>query len=441
MRELIPFIPEEEYKSIAKELLGKDVSIIFDGTTRDEEALAMLIRYVHEWEVKMRLVRFQLDRSSVNSDELARIIIEVLHRKLDVLQNNLVAAMRDRAPVNSKALRTVSILYPNMMDIGCISHFLDRVGTKCVTPAVTSFMSLWNAMFTTSMKARRAFKNITGRGMPRYNATRWWRLWECLKVVFEEWKHVPVFLGSEEEFANASRQKLTDIMQQYPTELRLEMAVLMELERFVKVTYTLEGDGDLIFIAYQKLEQLKAFIQVENYATLTAAEQELFPLSPALQYKWYNYGLHRCLQPAFTYFLNTMRTDPTVSQSMALFKAAQLFSPRCIKVSRPTAIDVDWLRVVPFLSSNDVIESLKDELPDYIAKANSTPDVFDDLTDTLPWWKATAQDLPCWAAAVQKMVFVQPSSAAAHQSGFFLCWSPCLWTSSMRPSKIILRQP
>ena len=57
----------------------------------------MLIRYVHEWEVKMRLVRFQLVKSSVNGDELARIIIEVLHRKLDVLQNNLVAAMRDRA--------------------------------------------------------------------------------------------------------------------------------------------------------------------------------------------------------------------------------------------------------------------------------------------------------------------------------------------------------
>ena len=71
-------------------------------------------------------------------------------------------------------------------------------------------------------------------------------------------------------------------MQQYPTELRLEMTVLMELDRFVKATYTLEGDGDLVFITYQKLEQLKAFIQVENYATLTAAMQELFPLSPAL---------------------------------------------------------------------------------------------------------------------------------------------------------------
>ena len=137
-------------------------------------------------------------------------------------------------------------------------------------------------------------------------------------MVFEEWRHAPVFLGSDEEFANASRRTLTDIMKQYPTELRLEMSVLMELERFVKATYTLEGNGDLFFVAYQKLEQLKAFIQVENYATMTAEVQELFPLSPALQYQWYN-------------------------------------SPRYIKISRPTASDVDWLRVVPFLSSNGVI--------------------------------------------------------------------------------------
>ena len=110
-----------------------------------------------------------------------------------------------------------------------------------------------------------------------------------------------------------------------------------------------------------------------------------------------------------------MTTDPIVSQSVALFKAARLFSPRYIKISRPTATDVDWLRVVPFLSWNDVIQSLKDELPDYIGKAYATPDVFDDFIDTLPWWKATVQDLPCWAAAVQKMVLVQPSSAAAER--------------------------
>lgn len=58
----------------------------------------------------MHLVRFQLVKSSVNGDELARILIEVLYRKLDVLQNSLVAAMRDRAPMNCKALQTESIL-------------------------------------------------------------------------------------------------------------------------------------------------------------------------------------------------------------------------------------------------------------------------------------------------------------------------------------------
>ena len=161
------------------------------------------------------------------------------------------------------------------------------------------------------------------------------------------------------------------------------MVELIKLERFVKATYTLEGDGDVVFIAYQKLEQLKALIHVENYATITAAVQELFPLNPVLQYQWFNYGLHQCLQSAFRYFLNIMTTDSTISQSVALFKAAQLFSPRYIKTSRPTSTDVDWLRVVPFLISNDVIQSFKDELPDYIAKANSTTDVLDDLTDTL----------------------------------------------------------
>ena len=112
----------------------------------------------------------------------------MLHRKLGVLQGQLLAALRDRAAVNTCALRTVSVLYLDMLDVGCISHFLDRVRVKCKTPALTPFMSTWNAIFTTSMKARRVWNQISSRGMPRYNSTRWWSLWECLKVVFEEWQ-------------------------------------------------------------------------------------------------------------------------------------------------------------------------------------------------------------------------------------------------------------
>ena len=47
MRQLIPFILEEN-STISKELMGKDVSIIFDGATRDGEVLVLLLRFVDE---------------------------------------------------------------------------------------------------------------------------------------------------------------------------------------------------------------------------------------------------------------------------------------------------------------------------------------------------------------------------------------------------------
>ena len=64
---------------------GKDVAIIF---TRDGEALVVLVRFVESWTIKQRLVRLRLLKSSVNGDDLARIIIEVLHRKINVQENS-----------------------------------------------------------------------------------------------------------------------------------------------------------------------------------------------------------------------------------------------------------------------------------------------------------------------------------------------------------------
>lgn len=103
--------------------------------------------------------------------------------------------------------------------------------------------------------------------MPRYNATRLWSYWECAKVVFEEWRHITTFLESNEEFADTSRQRLSQILMQNAVQLRVEPTSLMELERFFKATYTLEGDGHLIFIAFQKLEDPRSYSrsQFPNY--------------------------------------------------------------------------------------------------------------------------------------------------------------------------------
>ena len=59
MSDLIPFILQEEQTRIKNEIEGKCVSVIFDGTTRLGEALAVVLRFVDEekWVIQQRLVR------------------------------------------------------------------------------------------------------------------------------------------------------------------------------------------------------------------------------------------------------------------------------------------------------------------------------------------------------------------------------------------------
>ena len=76
---------------------------------------------------------------SMCGEEVARQIIIVLSTELGIPSNLLIAAMRDRASVNSVAMRTVSIVYNKVMDVGCFSHTLDHVGEHMKTPVLDEF--------------------------------------------------------------------------------------------------------------------------------------------------------------------------------------------------------------------------------------------------------------------------------------------------------------
>ena len=61
MHDLIPFVANEEQKRIKQEIEGRDVSVVFYGTTRLGEALAVIVRFIDDgWEIVQRLVRVQL---------------------------------------------------------------------------------------------------------------------------------------------------------------------------------------------------------------------------------------------------------------------------------------------------------------------------------------------------------------------------------------------
>ena len=72
MYDLIPFILEQEKDKIQSEIKDKHLSIVFDGTSRLGEVLAIIIRYVDNWEVKQRLVRLEMLTKSITAKELAR---------------------------------------------------------------------------------------------------------------------------------------------------------------------------------------------------------------------------------------------------------------------------------------------------------------------------------------------------------------------------------
>ena len=111
---LIPFVLKEEEATIKNEISGKDLGVIFDGTTRFGEAMVIVVRFVGDcWTLEQRLIRVQLLSKSVTGEELACELIHILSTNYAVGPDRLLAAMKDRASVNGVAMKTLQVVYPN----------------------------------------------------------------------------------------------------------------------------------------------------------------------------------------------------------------------------------------------------------------------------------------------------------------------------------------
>ena len=183
LADYVPVIQGEEKKRIRSEIDGQDVSIIFDGTTRLGEALAVVLRFFSGWKIQQRLVRISLLAKSMMGEEAARELLTVLSTELGIAASHVIAAMRDRASVNNVAMRTVAVMYPSVMDIGCFSRTLDLVGGHFELPTLSKFIKHWEALFKHSPKSRLLWRERTGSAITPYSPTRWWSRWECEKQV------------------------------------------------------------------------------------------------------------------------------------------------------------------------------------------------------------------------------------------------------------------
>lgn len=76
--EIIPFVWHQERDKVKEELRGRNLSVVFDGTTHVEEALAIVVRFVDDFTIKQRLLCLKLLKKSTTGEELARVLISTL---------------------------------------------------------------------------------------------------------------------------------------------------------------------------------------------------------------------------------------------------------------------------------------------------------------------------------------------------------------------------
>ena len=335
LSDLIPFIRSEEESKIRQEISGKPISVIFDGTTRLGEALAIVIRFVSdEWSLEQRLVKLQLLTKSMSGEEIARELINVLSVAYSIDSSRLLACMRDRASTNSVAVRTLQIVYPKLLDVGCFSHTLDRVGEYLNIPILSEFTSTWITMFSHSPKVRLLWKEQTGRAMGSYSATRWWSRWEIMKQLMVQYPEIEMFLKNNPDVAPASHAKLITFFQdkQKNAYLQLELAAIVDWgEHFVKATYNLEGDGPLVFQCYEMVDLLT-----------TAVCQVTLPTQAHPS---------NCIKPGLEYFNRQLETSLKVP--LEAFKSCQTrFYALKAYTMQPSVGDVYNLSCILFIDTD-----------------------------------------------------------------------------------------
>ena len=145
----------KQREDVAGEIAGRNISIIFDGTCHLGEALCIVVRYVKdEFSVKQRLVELKMLQKSLTGEEIARELISTLSVEHHVTPTALLACMSDQPATNNFALRTLKVVYPNIVDVGCFSHTIDHVGEKFETPVLDEFISAWISLLLIVIKLR-----------------------------------------------------------------------------------------------------------------------------------------------------------------------------------------------------------------------------------------------------------------------------------------------
>ena len=447
------------FQALCDPIASPKFSIIFDGTTRVDETILILARFVdNDLNIQQVLIRLATLQKSLSGLELADLIYRTINmRRLP--WDNLTALICDNVGVNRVAAEELTRpRHVRTLLATCLPHMLDHTGEHFAATALNLFKEDVCALFSKSPRARAEWVAITQRPVPpRPNNTRWWSWWEALAFFFNNWHPLEQFL----EQATFSPSVCLDRLRVYKADtrcwamIRLQMACVIDAGLpFVAATYNLESDGPIVLVAGQVIDELlasaKAFrlthAQQVISILVTANMQPQAPVEPvvtlspeALREAWSQVA-EAVVRPALEYFLLKFEREAPRARLIELYRIASLCHPRVMALM-PEGADcearVRLFSQFPFIDT-ELVNALIVELPLYRQSASQGRQalvrhlevrendavaagvVFNRFaceSDWLmPWWRQHTDRLPTWTRLLKILLTLQPSSAAAERA-------------------------
>ena len=154
MTDIVPLILSQEKEKIKNEIAIKDLSVIFDGTTRLGEMFVIVIRFIDsDWGIQQRLIKVHILAKSLSGEEIAREVINSLSLEYGIASEQIIFSCYARLCLyqyggNAYTESFISLCCRNWM----FSHTLDRVGERFNVPTLHDFMTYWISLFAHSPK-------------------------------------------------------------------------------------------------------------------------------------------------------------------------------------------------------------------------------------------------------------------------------------------------
>ena len=266
-------------------------AVCADGTPNFAAAEAVELRYVTlDYQIVTVLVALRLLKKSPNGDELAALLEDTLQNEYGLLLHNWRVSSQDRASVNQKAIRQLIARHPAIKALlmnHCNSHTIANAGAEMKSTALTLMMQKWTKVVNQSPKARKVFSDAFAEA-PKYGGgVRWWIEWELVsqltRIGLKNLLHKVVTVCQEKEFAKKSTGKLAKLMRQPHTMCQAIVegaAVAVAGHAFCCITYFMEGDQPLGFVAAELLEILTEHVFVVSKEVDDCVQEAVAHMAP-----------------------------------------------------------------------------------------------------------------------------------------------------------------